>query len=245
MKPYIDISLMQLLSQKDSHNVFGFLGDQRFWSQSLESLRGTTMANGFNFVPSGCPAQFRIGIEEGEIPNIRFQTTASIKSESTDLEDLSLLSDLGSLGFQGPRDIEITTIVSFGVKELHDPHDHLFNSILNISSPSRTTKSEIVYEARCSMEVCDVVDGMPTELVTLKDTKIRLNQVFTQELIMSHDAVTFKELFLYRFFKESSSKTMEYIKEEWINQINIHLGSQKLRRTRLNRHNRTWRNCGA
>ena len=238
MKPYIDISLMQLLSQKDSHNVFGFLGDQRFWSQSLESLRGTTMANGFNFVPSGCPAQFRIGIEEGEIPNIRFQTTASIKSESTDLEDLSLLSDLGSLGFQGPREVEITTLVSFGVAELHDPQDHPFN-------PSRTPKSEIVYEARCSMEVCDVVDGMSTELVTLKDTKIRLNQVFTQELIMSHGAVTFKELFLYRFFKESSSKTMEYIKEEWINQINIHLGSQKLGRTRLNRHNRTWRNCGA
>lgn len=238
MKPYIDISPMQLLSQKDSHNVFGFLGDQRFWSHSIESLRGTTMANGFNFVPSGNPAQFRIGIEEGEIPNIRFQTTASIKSESADLEDLSLLADLGSLGFQGPRDIEITTIVSFGVAELHDPQDHPIN-------PVRTAKSEIVYEARCSTEVCDVVDGVTSELVTLKDTRIKLNKMFTQELIMSHGAVTFKELFLYRFFKESSSKTMEYIKEEWINQINIHIGSQNLERTRLNRYNKTWRNYGA
>ena len=238
MNPYINISPMHLLSQKDSHNVFGFLGDQRFWSHSIESLRGTTMSNGFNLVPSEQPSQFRIGIEEGEIPNIRFQTTASIKSESADLEDLSLLADLGSLGFQGPRDIEITTILSFGVAELHDPQDHPFN-------PTRTPKSEIIYEARCSMEVCDVVDGMPTELVTLKDTKIKLNQVFTQELIMSHGAVTFKELFLYRFFKESSSNTMQYIKEEWIDQINIHLGSQKLERTRLNRHNRTWRNYGA
>lgn len=231
-------SPLQYLSNRDTAHVFGFLGDQRFWSQSLESLRGTTMANGFNFVPSGCPAQFRIGIEEGEIPNIRFQTTGSIKSESTDLEDLSLLADLGSLGFQGPRDIEITTTVSFGVKEIHDPLDHPFNT-------GRTAKSEIVYEARCSMEVCDLVDGMPTELVTLKDTNIKLNQVFTHELIMSHDAVTFKESFLYRFFKESSSKTMEYIKNEWIDQINIHLGSQKLEKTRLNRYSRTGRNYGA
>lgn len=238
MKNYFDPSPMHLLLQKDSHNVFGFLGDQRFWSHSIESLRGTTMSNGFNLVPSEQPSQFRIGIEEGEIPNIRFQTTASIKSESTDLEDLSLLADLGSLGFQGPRDIEITTSVSFGVKELHDPQDHPIIS-------SKTAKSEIVYEARCSMEVCDVVDGIPTELVTLKDTKIKINQVFTHELIMSHDAVTFKELFLYRFFKESSSKTMQYIKEEWIEQINIHLGSQKLERTRLNRYNKTWRNYGA
>ena len=237
MNPYINISPMHLLSQKDSHNVFGFLGDQRFLSHSIESLRGTTMSNGFNLVPSEQPSQFRIGIEEGEIPNIRFQTTASIKSESADLEDLSLLADLGSLGFQGPRDIEITTILSFGVAELHDPQDHPIN-------PVRTAKSEIIYEARCSMEVCDVVNGIPTELVTLKDTKIRVNQFFTQELIMSHDAVTFKELFLYRFFKEASSKTMQYIKEEWIDQINIHLGSQKLERTRLNRYNRTRRNYG-
>lgn len=238
MKPYIDISPMQLLSQKDSHNVFGFLGDQRFWSHSIQSLSGKTMANGFNLVPSEHPAQFRIGIEEGEIPNIRFQTTASIKSETTDLEDLSLLADLGSLGFQGPRVIEITTTVSFGVRELHDPQDHPLN-------PYRKAKSEIVYEARCSMEVCDLVDGMPTDLVTLKDLKIKHNQVFTQELIMSHDAVTFKELFLYRFFKESSSKTMEYIKNEWIDQINIHLGSQNLKTTRLNRYNRSWRNYDA
>lgn len=219
-------SPLQYLSNRDTAHVFGFLGDKRFWSNSIGSLDGVVMGNGFPINSSGDLEEFRIDIEEGEIPNIRMRTSLNIGSRSECDEDIGLLLDLSSLGFEGSRDIEITTEISFSIKQLmsadypFDVNDH---------------SAEILYQIDLSIEICDIVNGHPSEFCTDSEHRIKCKKYFTQELVQSTSAISFKELFLFRFFKESSTKAMEDIKFQWIESINKHFDSQGNKRSTLNR----------
>src|SRR6056300_616852 len=111
------LSALDNLNQRDSINVFGFLSDRKFWSNSLQVLNGLVMDNGFNLNPEKGLREFRIGIEEGEIPNIRVSSLISIRPNSADKEDMDLLLDLSLLGFEGPRNVYLTSSITFSVQE--------------------------------------------------------------------------------------------------------------------------------
>jgi len=213
----METSPLQYLSSRDTASIFGFLGDKRFWSRSIESLDGVVMSNGFPLNSNGDLDEFHMGIEEAEIPNIRMRTLINVGSRSDCDEDVSLLLDLSSLGFEGSRDIEITTVISFRVKELMSS-DYPFD--MNDRS------AEIVYQIDLRTEICDVIEGNPSEFCTEHEQKIQCKHYFTQELVKSTSSISFKELFLFRFFKESSSMSMKQIKLSWIDSINKHLESQ-------------------
>ncbi len=213
----METSPLQYLSSRDTASIFGFLGDKRFWSRSIESLDGVVMSNGFPLNSKGDLDEFHIGIKEPQIPNIRMRTSINVGSRSDCDEDVSLLLDLSSLGFEGSRDIEITTEISFRVKELMSM-DYPFD--INDHS------AEILYQIDLRNEICDVIDGNPSEFCTEHEQVIKIKRYFTQELVRSTSAIDFKELFLFRFFKESSTMSMEQIKLSWIESINKHFESQ-------------------
>ena len=229
------LSTLDHLRQADSINVFGFLRDRKFWSNSLQAINGLVMDNGFNLNSERGLREFRIGIEEGEIPNIRVSSCMSIRPNSADKEDIDLLLDLSSLGFEGPRNVYLTSSISFSVNEIHD-------EVLP-TSKDPVLLSKIRYTMSITTEVCDIeeIDGTMTmegvsEFCTRKDEIINFSQAFSQEMITSHSSISFKELFLYKFFKESSSRSMEFIMKLWVDLINLHLKNESKSRTILNRN---------
>lgn len=230
----MQLSTLDHLRQSDSISVFGFLRDRKFWSNSLQAINGLVMDNGFNLNSERGLSEFRIGIEEGEIPNIRVSSCMSIGPISADKEDMDLLLDLSSLGFEGPRNVYLTSSISFSVNEIHD---------VALPPSFDTPLFKIKYTMSITTEVCDIekVGGLITmegmsEFCTTKDEIINFSQAFSQEMIMSHSSINFKELFLYKFFNESSSRSMEFIMKLWVDLINLHLKNESKSRTILNRN---------
>ena len=226
------LSALDNLNQRDSINVFGFLSDRKFWSNSLQVLNGLVMDNGFNLNPEKGLREFRIGIEEGEIPNIRVSSLISIRPNSADKEDMDLLLDLSLLGFEGPRNVYLTSLITFSVQEKNP----------GVFSPAHYKgNSEIIYVVAITTEVCDVDETKgsivaKSELCTRRDEIINHSQIFTQEMINSHGSIAFKELLLYKFFKNASGKSMEFIMKFWVELINMHLKGDLRSRSMLNRN---------